>query len=809
MLNLKLSLRNLLFLSFAVSSISCFSQDYSVSGFVNDASGEPIAFANVILMKALDSSAVRGISTNDKGFFLLDKLSSDAYLFRFSFMGYADVYKPVVVDKSIELGTIILQESSEALDEINIIVKKPTLIKLADRLVYNVENTALIEGNMFDVLKSTPGILVMGNDIKVKNATPTVYINNKKVHLSIEELVQLLESSSANSIKSVEVITNPSAKYDASSGAVIHIVMSKNLVTGYRGNVFGNFTQGVFPRYNAGMSNFFKNEKVDFFANYTYSHDKINRGQKDVINYLDSNGNIDQIYESKTNRNTWSHTHNFNFNFDYNLNEKNTLSLSSNMLVMPYFDYRIMGNTNVFDASQNLDYYFDANNLSDDDKYNLGFDLDYVHKFEKSGETLSANAHFTSYNYNRNQNVNSNYFTNDGSFLDTTSYRTDNHQDTQIYTAKLDYNLPIDDSSTLQVGGKASNIKTASDITQFNIINGVENIDLNNTDAYDYDETIYAGYINFSKNWEKLSLNAGLRAEQTDIKGFSIFDNLTNSQDYLKWFPTGSLTYEFSDNFSLYTNYNKSIHRPDYQDLNPFQFYLNDFTITKGNPNLQPVIVQRNELGTSLAKGVFTIEAFYQISENNIFEFPLQDNNNNTITFTPLNLEKTVQFGFDFITYFNIVENWSFYFVNSFYNLKNKGTIDGSEFERDLWTNFSAVSNDITFLKDRSLNANLSISYLSKSIDGFREIKHLLFSNLSISKNILKNKATLSLVVSDLFNMQDFEFKSQYLNQDNTTFWDQDTRTIKLGFKYKFGNTNLETNQRTQSQEETDRLEKQ
>lgn len=809
MINLKLPLRILLFYCAFLSTTIGFSQDYSVYGFVNDASEEPIAFANVILMKAQDSSVVKGVSSNDKGFFLLDKLVADTYLIKFSFMGYADVYKPALVDNSIDFGSVVLQESSEALDEVNIIVKKPTLIKLADRLIFNIENTALIEGNMFDVLKSTPGILVMDNSILVKNTSPTVYINDKKVHLSSEELVQLLESSSANSIKSVEVITNPSAKYDASSGAVINIVMSKNLVTGYRGNVFGNFTQGVFPRYNAGMSNFFKNEKVDFFANYTYAHDKINRGQEDVINFLDSNNNIDQIFESNTNRNTWSHTHNFNVNFDYSINDKNTLSLSSNMLLLPYFDYRIMGNTNVFDSSHNLDYYFDANNLSDDDKYNLGFDLDYVHKFGDSGETLSANAHFTTYNYNRNQNVKSNYFTNDGSFFDTTSYRTDNHQDTKIYTAKLDYNLPIDDLSTLQVGGKASNIKTVSDITQYNIINGIENIDPNNTDAYNYDEAIYAGYINFSKNWEKLSLNVGLRAEQTHIKGYSIVDNVTNTQDYLEWFPTGSLTYEFSNNFSLYTNYKKSIQRPDYQDLNPFKFYLNDFTITKGNPDLQPVIVQRNELGTSLAKGLFTIEAFYQTSENNIFEFPVQDNSNNTITFIPLNLKKTVQFGFDFITYFNVVENWSVYFVNSFYNVNNKGTIDGSEFESDLWTNFSALSNDFTFLKDRSLNANLSLSYLSKSINGFREMEQLLFSNLSVSKSILKNKATLSLVVTDLFNMQDFKFKSQYLNQDNTTFYDQDTRTIKLGFRYKFGNTNLETNERIKSQQETDRLEKQ
>ncbi|MEO8774231.1 MAG: TonB-dependent receptor [Gelidibacter sp.] len=797
-----------LFLCFVLSTTWGFAQDYSVSGFLKDDEGQSVAFANVILMKAKDSTDVRGVSTNDKGFFIFDKLVADTYLFRFSFMGYTDVYKTVLVAKSVEMGTIVLQQSSEELDEINLIFKKPTLKKLADRLVFNVENTALIEGNMFDVLKSTPGILVMDSNIKVKNTTPTVYINDKKVHLSSEELVQLLESSPANSLKSVEVITNPSAKHDASSGAVINIIMSKNLVTGYRGNVFTNFTQGVFPRYDAGMGHFFKNDKIDVFANYTFSHEKLNRDQEDLVNYLDIYNNINQVFKSNTNRNTWSRTHNFNFNLDFNIDQKNTLSLSSNMLVLPYFDYRVKNNTQVFDANQNLDYFFETNNLSDDDKYNLGFDLDYAHQFEKSGEVLSANAHFTTYNYDRNQSVKSNYFANDGNFLNTTIYRTDNHQDTKIYTAKVDYSLPLDDSSTFEVGAKGSNISTASDISHFNNVNGVEIMDPNNTDAYDYEEAIYAGYLNYSKDLGKFSLIAGLRAEQTNTKGYSIFDNVTNTQDYLEWFPTGSLTYAFSTDVSLYTSYKRSIKRPDFQDLNPFQFYLNDVTISRGNPELKPVIVQRSMVGTSLANGVFNFEVFYQTSDNNIFELALQDNVNNIITYTPLNLKTTVEFGFDFITYFNVVENWSVYFATSFFNLKDKGTIDGSYIERELWTNYTTVSNDFTFLKDRSLNANFTLTYLSKSIHGFREMNELLFSNLSISKNILKNKATISLMISDLFNRQDFEFKSRYLNQDNTTFYDQDTRTIKLGFRYKFGNTNLKTNENVKSQQETDRLDK-
>ncbi|MBJ7879633.1 outer membrane beta-barrel family protein [Gelidibacter salicanalis] len=799
----------IVYLLFALFSATLsFGQDHFISGTVGDAEGLPIAFANVLLMTAQDSTLIKGVSTNEKGLFMMDKIQEDDYLLKFSFIGFKDVYNKIRVDQPFKMGTVVLYPSSQELDEINILVRKPTFKKEADRLVFNIENTALIEGNMFEVLKNTPGILVLDNTIQVKNSKPTVYINDKKVQLNTAELIQLLEGSSANNIKSVEVITNPSAKYDASSGAVINIVMSKNLITGYRGNVFANFTQGAFPRYNPGTSHFFKNDHIDFFANYSYSQDKINRDQDEVVNYLDGNNVIDEIFKSKTNRNTWSKTHNFNFNFDYSLNENNTLSVTSNILLMPYFKYHINTATEVLDSHQDLDYFFKANNFSDDDKYNLGFDVDYIHKFKQAGEKLAVNAHYTTFNYNRNQNVKSDYFLADGSFIETTAFRTDNHQNTDIYTVKADYTLPLSDSSTLEVGAKGSNIKSTSNLTQFNRIDGTEIIDPNNTDAFDYDEVIMAVYVNFSKDWDKLNLVTGLRAEQTTVESNSVVDMTPKTQDYLDWFPTASLSYNVSEEVSVYANYKKSIQRPNYQNLNPFQFYLNDFNIVTGNPDLQPVIVDHAVIGTSLGKGMYTFEAYYKTYTNNIFELPFQDNTTNILTYTPINLDKTIEFGFDFITYFYVLNNWSVYFVSSFYNTQDEAEFEGTKIDRNQWSNYSVLSNDFTFLKDRSLIVNFNMTYLSKSISGFREIQDILASELTVSKSVLKNKGSISLVVSDLFNTQNFDISSRYLNQNSALYYDQDTRFIKLGFRYKFGNTNLETNQRRKSQQEIERLEK-
>ncbi len=790
------------------STTSIFGQELSISGFINDNQEQSISYANILLMKSQDSSLVKGASSDENGFFVFKDLPVDDYLIKVSFLGYKDVHKSIKLTDTVDLGIIILEEDSEQLNEINILGKRPTLKKEADRLVFNIENTALTEGNMFQVLKSTPGILVMDNSIQVKNSTPVVYINDKKVHLSNDDLVQLLEGSSANNIKSIEVITNPSSKYDAESGAVINIVMSKNLVTGYRGNVFSNYTQGVYPNYEVGTSHFFKNEKIDFFGNYTYSDSKTNRFERSEINYLDPNNIINQTFNSIIERTTWSKSHNLNFNLDYAINVSNTLSFSTTTLWMPYFKYKIKNNLQVFDANRDLDFYYNANNLSNDDKYNLGFNLDYVHQFKTVGENLTISAHYTTYNYTRDQNVKSNYFSPNNSFLTSTAFTTDNNQDTKIFTAKADYIVPITEASVLEVGTKVSNIKTNSDITQFDIQNGVEIINPNNSDAFDYDESIFAAYINYSKDWDKLSLITGLRIEQTKLNGYSIANNITNTQDYFEWFPTASLYYTFSDNFSLYTNYKRSIERPDFQSLNPFKLYLNDYTLVSGNPNLKPVFTDHVVLGTSFYKSIFTVEAYYIKSDQNIYELPRQDNVNNTLIYSPINIDKTTEYGFDLSVNFNVTDRWAAYFVTSFYNRKDEDVFDGFPVAASNWGNFSQTNHNYSFLKDRSLSANLLLTYSSKYTRGFRETEELLFSEVSFSKSILKKNGILSLVFSDLFNTQDFNARILYLNQNSRSYIKSDSRYIKLGFRYKFGNTNLETNQRTTEQQETERLEK-
>ena len=784
-----------------------FGQEFSVSGQINDDQNKAISFVNVLVLTQQDSNIVYGTSTDDNGRFNIESLKKGNYIVKFSFIGYKEVIKTIELNSNLVLEAITLEEDIESLNEVSIIAKRPTLKKEADRLVFNIENTALTEGSMLQAIKSTPGVLVINNSITVKNSSPTVYINNRKVNLSSDELTQLLEGASASSIKSIEVITNPSAKYDAESGVVLSIVMSKNIVLGYRGNVFANYTQGVFPKYNVGTSHFFKNKKLSLNLNYNYTKSKENRDGDDVVNYLDGSNQIDQAWQSLTNRNTWTKTHNLNLNFDYFIDENNTLSFSSNALYIPYFKYKISNNTTIRNSDSDFLSRFTTDNLSNDDKYNFGFDLDFVHQFKKG--LLSFNSHFTTYDYKRFQGVTSDFYDISSDYFASTAFNTKSNQDTKIFTSKVDYSFPINETSNFETGVKFSNIKTESDITQFDVDlgTGTETINVLNSDAFNYDEDVFSGYANYSSNTDAFSLSLGLRVEQTNIEGLSLSTNQINKQDYLEWFPNASVQHNISDAFNLYVNYKRSIARPSYTDLNPFRFFLNDNYVVVGNPNLRPTFLDHIVLGTTLFEK-FTVEAYYQNYKGSISEIPRQNNNTNVIEYISVNFDKTAEYGFDFSTTFDISERWNIYFVTSFYNIEEETNFGNGFVTQDQWSNYSVLTNDITLLKDKSLNVYVDFTWLGKNLQGLQTVEDRLYSNLSISKSILKKKGTLSLTVSDLFNMQDFEVATRYANQFSSNNTDLDNRFIKLGFRYKFGNTKLETNERTKQLEERDRLEK-
>lgn len=791
-----------LFAGLAILAVQA--QEFSVAGKVVDANTDAVAYANILLIKASDSTTVGGTYTEEDGSFLFQGISSDSYILRITYLGYAELVVPIEENSDTDLGILTMDEVTEGLDEVSVIARRPTLVRDADRLVFNVSNTALIEGNILQVVKSTPSLIVLDNEIRIKNTVPEIYVNNRKIRLSSAELMDFLESAPANSIKSIEVITNPPASFDASSGMVVNIIMDKNLIAGYRGSVAAGFKQGVFPNHNASTSHFFRGEKSGFNLNYGYSNDKVNRENDDVVNYFDNQNNIDEVWNSDIKRVTDSETHTLSLNYDYEFDERNTINLASSALYLPYTNYNIKNNTPIFDNGGNFQSRFIADSETDDDKYNISTDLDFTHRF-RNDASLKLNAHLTLYDFERFQFVRTTYFDSSDQPLLASRFHIRSHQDTEIYSSKIDYSLPINESSNFETGAKFSYVEAQSDIILNNIVNGEEIFDETNSDNFNYKEKIFAAYANFSTDWDKWSLNLGLRAEYTDLIGVSSSENLVNEQDYLKWFPNASLLYQISDNVNVRTNYKRSIQRPDYRVLTPFQFFLNENIIVAGNPGLQPIITDHVVLGTDFL-GNFTFEAYYKSVEDKIYELPFQNNENNTITYTPVNVDKTIEFGFDLLYQKSILDNWFLTAVTSVYYQEDENELQGQLVQINQWSNFSSIQNSLSFLKDRSLNLDFSLVFISKYIDILAKVEPRLFSDLSISKEILDGNGALSLSAGDLFNTQDPRAVTRYLNQSSIYDSDLDNRFVQVGFRYKFGNTKLKTNARTITTDEDRRL---
>ncbi|SFZ91680.1 CarboxypepD_reg-like domain-containing protein [Flaviramulus basaltis] len=792
-------------------SLVSFSQEYSISGNLKDIDKKSIAFANVVLLEPENASLIQGTTTDDSGNFLLKNIKKGTYILKISFLGFNDYSSEIELNKDLDLNTIILKENLQQLDGITIVSKRPTIKRMVDRLVFNVENSTLSNNNVLDLLKHTPGVLVYDGSITIKQSTPTIYINDRKVHLSTSEVQQLLEGTSANNIKSIEVITNPPAKYEAEGGSVLNIITSKNIISGYNGSVFGNYKQGSeFPKYSFGTSHFFKTKKLNTYVNYSISPRKDYRHNDEFINFIDDN-EITTSWETDFKRVRRSENQNINANIDYEINENNNLGFSTNMLISPRKGTKtgINSLTQVFDTNKNLDSTFHTTNMAVDETFNLAFTLDYAHKFKKEGEKLSASLHHTYYDSSNFQDVITGYFlpNDEDSFRDN-RFQTFSSQNIKLYTGQIDYELPINESSHFESGIKISKIKSESILNQFTFESDIKNEDLQNSDVFLYDEMNYAAYASYSKDWDKWSLKLGLRSEYTNIKGNSLSTNQINNSDYLKFFPSFYLLNRINNENEIYFNYNKRIYRPRYAKLNPFKYFLNNNSYITGDPNLKPEIDDNFILGYTFNKD-YTFELYYMFENDPTIQITYQNNNDKLLKYVNTNINQSISYGLEFTTYTSISKNWNLYLYSSIYYYEQQFYAKESNNEllsNEKWSTYLQIINYFTFLKDKSLIADISLLYISPFITGPININSSTGLDINLRKTLWNNKASLSIGLTDVFNGMNSTQVTKYLNQDILLKSRLENRLFVFGFNYKFGNFRLNSNKKEIDLIERERL---
>ncbi len=803
-------MKNLTFVFVSVSLIcSCLNgQTFKITGKVVDEQNQIIPYANILLLQASDSTFVKGTSADDNGFFELMEVSPNLYLLQASYVGRGSEPRALDIAKDVSLGALVIPLESNELDEVVVTAQRPKLQKLSDRLVFSVENTVISQGNSWDILKSTPGVIVTEDRLLVRGQNATVYLNDRKVQLSGQEVQDLLQGLSGTNIKSVEVIGNPPASYDAGGGPILNIVTNKNIVPGYKGSINGTYTQAVFPKYSLGTSHYYKTDKLNLFANYTTNPQKELKKTDKGINFMDGTSSIFSQWDTNYEQTNRSQSHNANLILDYDFDERNGLNLTSNLLFNPNEEQQTRLNNIMRNGQGQLDSTFTTQNMASLDKTNLAFDLTYVHRLKKEGAKISVNGHYTHFNGQALQNLSSEYFDESGTFLRDFGFDSDSEQNIEIFTGQVDYATPIGNAS-LETGAKISSIASENKVDFFNFTGSSDTVDPSLSDNYTYDEKVYAAYFSLVKNWDKWSTKLGVRGELTEAKGTSETLGETNTQDFFEPFPSLYILYSPSEKQSFSFDYGRNVNRPKYNDLNPFRFFYNENDYEEGNPTLVPSFSNNFNLNYTLNSEYF-FDVYYRDNGRNIAYLVFQDNADQTLVEFKQNVLESKSYGFDFTLSKAISSNWFLYAYTSFFH--EEETFLATESGNVPYTNevdgvYGYLANYLTLSKDGTFTGEVTGTYISKFLFGSYVSDEQFNLTLGLRKTLFNNKIILSLAAEDILEKYVPTYRSQYLNQDNFYRRRPETQFIRFGFTYNFGNFRLEDNQRGIDKKERDRLQ--
>ncbi len=784
-------------------------QNYLISGKVLNEENQPLSYVNIVLTSDEFPEGLSGTTTDENGNFKIENIVEGSYGLSISMIGYASKTITFNLPDREDLGTIILQEEAEGLGEVTLSAPKPSIQKTAGKLIFNVENSSLSSGNTLNLLAKTPGVIVLGESISIKNRPTTVYLNGRRVYLSKSEMNAFLLNLDASVIKSVEVITNPSSEFDAESGTVINIITSKGIAPGYKGTLTGNYEQAIFSKYKIGTSHFFKNNWLNLFGSYSYSPRKENKDQESYIRYTKADpSQTEAIWESDFNRITRSYGHQANLVADIDFNDKNSLNLTANVSLSPDKEYQNFQNTSIYNAQRQLDSTFITKSEVNIDTNNLLFGADYKTALNSEGGSITVGTNYISYTNDQGQQLQSDYYLPNGDFLKTIQFDTDSNQETEIITGHFDLNSSLW-AGNFEAGLKYSHIDTQTGLDFYDIVNGTVQFNPSLSDSFSYEEAIYASYVNFDKELEKWHINFGLRGEYTDVSGISETLGNVNTQEYFQLFPIVSFEYKWNENNSAGVSYARKIDRPRYQSLNPFRYFINENNFNIGNPNLVPAIEDKITLSYS-HKGKWFLEMYYQHIDNSLEILNFQDNENFTLRQLDANMVDYFQYSMDLVYSSSLTDWWFANYISSFYYLENEFFAVESAQETYINNTFGfygQVYNQFTLTEDGTFTSELTASYVSNLISGSLDYNNIFNLSLSFRKSLWNKSASISSGVDDIFNTNNVPVTSRYLNQDNSYFAMPESRKFWIGFQYNFGNYTLRENKKSIKTQEGDRLQ--
>ncbi|KGL63925.1 TonB-dependent receptor domain-containing protein [Polaribacter sp. Hel1_85] len=771
---------------------------------IDKTNNEALPYVNIVIRDFAKKIITGGI-TDENGNFKIKDIPKGNSLVEVQFIGFKIYSKKISVskkNKNINLGTIALEEDSASLDEVIVRAETSSVVQKVDRKVINVGKDLTSAGTTASELlnnvqsvsvdSQTGSISLRGND------NVRVLVDGKPTNISAAQLLKQIPSTS---IKSIELITNPSAKYNPEGmSGIINIILNKNANMGFNGSVDTGITAGHYVRYNASTNMNYKTGKVNFFGNYGY-----NGGDNFNYGFVDRpSTNVLQNFQF-VNKNQ---SHLLKVGADIYLNDKNTLSFYTTQ-------NKFIGGGNgstIIDGNGTL--ISDARNIQDQNNNSGTYNVNYKVDFKKEGHNLEFEA-----TYSKTDNPEDAENTDDLKLVTDPDYKVFNYtndieNDRNNTLINIDYTNPVSKEGKLELGLEYRSNNTANinltdqerETADADIYERVGN------SSFDYDRKIYSGYVNYGHKFGKLTMQLGARLEQYEIEGTFNQENAAIEKvtdEIFTVYPSAFFTYNPSEKNQFQVSYSRRVDRPSIGQLNPIREWSTPLITSVGNPELNPQFTNSYEVNYTrqIKNGSLTFGTFYRKINDNIsrvtFADPLDPDVKQILSHA--NFDDTSSYGLEFSANYKVNNWWRINSSMDFYSQKQLGIVDqnNTNATRIEVTNevFNArISN--SFKASKNLRFQLFAMYRGPQEDIQWKVENMWMVNTGASLTVLKGKGTVNLRVNDIFKGMKFAFNSSSPFVQNGKFnWE--SQTAYLGFNYRFGSGKNKAKRRRQRDNNT------
>lgn len=761
----------------------------SISGRVLDANlNEPLPYVNIVVKDAASKVLTGGITDNE-GNFTIEKIPEGNIQVEITFIGYKTILKNETIGKgnyNIKMGDILLEESSEGLDEVTVVAETSTIQQKVDRKVINIGKDLQTAGaTASEIMNNLPSVSVdqQSGAISLRgNQNVRVMVDGKLSNIPADQLLKQIPSTS---IKSIELITNPSAKYNPEGmSGIINIVLHKNTQIGFNGNINVSLAHDIEPKFNSSIDANYRNGKFNLYGSYSngsiknFNRGRINRVEQQIFqsfNILDDN-----------------QSHLFKLGLDFYLDDKNTISVftnqnsfDNNVNVNTYIDY-------VTDPSLDESQAIYGENENDSEQYNFNYKHDFA-----DGHNIELEVDHNI--FGDNGNTNNRFFSSQ-----RPNFTEDTETDRTRTTINLDYVNPLSDAAKLELGLQARLFENSI----FYESNGREQNEsgqyIPTTTLFDYSRDIYSAYATYGKKLEKWSYQVGLRAETVSVDSDAFRRDLAANtelnipfkNDYFELYPSAFFTYTPSEKNSYQLSYSRRIDRPGIGQVNPLPQFNTALISQFGNQELLPQFTNSMEVNYTrqLKKGSVTAGVFYRIIEDEIQQAILIDRaDTNRLILTNLNFDNTSSYGVELSSNYRPTKWWS---VNASFDLfsqKQKSLAESFDTNGDIVLNTVEVDNvawNLRAFNNFKVSKSLSFSafgmYRGKNKNIQFEMQDMLMVNLGMRYSFMEGRASFSLNYNDIFNTMYAEFDGERPFLQRGRF-EWESQQISGRLSYRFG----------------------